>query len=120
MSRYIRLAIVGSRNFCSQYLVERFVYELPDKVVIVTGGARGVDTWAEETAKHHNRDVQVHRANWKKHGKMAGFLRNNAIIRDCDLVAAFWDGSSKGTRHSIQLAKYLGKDCIIVRAKNDS
>jgi hypothetical protein len=116
-TRFPRIAIVGSRDFPSQWVVERFVYELPRSWTVVSGGARGVDKWAEVCALHHRRDVVVYEADWAKHGKAAGFIRNNTIVRDCDVVVAFWDGSSKGTRHSIQLAKYLKIPCIIVRMK---
>lgn len=119
MHRIIKLGVVGSRDFSSRYLVERVVYELPKHVVIVTGGARGVDKWAEDTAKYHNRDVIVHEAQWNKYGKTAGFIRNNVIVRDSDLILAFWDGKSPGTRHTIQLSKSLSKPCIIVRMRNN-
>lgn len=115
----IRVAVVGSRDFPSQYIVERFVYELPPDVVIVSGGARGVDTWAEQTAKHHGRTVDIYIPNWSAHGKSAGFIRNNTIVRNCDIVVAFWYNNSKGTKHTIQLAKYLKKPCVIVEAVND-
>ena len=62
MSNPVRLAVVGSRGFPSQYLVERIVYELPLNIELVSGGARGVDTWAEQTAKHHNRVITVYNA----------------------------------------------------------
>ena len=116
MDEFIKLAVIGSRDFPSQYLVERIIYELPAQLRLISGGARGVDTWVELTAKHHNRWIDVYSANWSKHGKSAGFVRNNQIIKNSDLVLAFWDGKSRGTKHSIQLAKYLGKSCIVVRA----
>lgn len=117
--KFPKVAIVGSRGFSNRYLVDRLVYLLPKEWTIVTGGARGVDTWAEETAKHHLRHVRIHKADWKKFGRAAGFVRNNQIVRDCDIVIAYWDGVSKGTRHTIQLTKSLKKPCIIVRLKRD-
>ena len=42
---------------------------------------------------------------WDKHGKKAGFIRNELIIKNCDAVLAFWNGTSKGTFHSISLAQ---------------
>jgi len=112
---FIKVAIVGSRDFPSQYLVERLVYELPRDVTIVSGGARGVDTWAELTALHHKRETVVYRADWAKHGRVAGFVRNNEIVRNSDIIVAFHHMGSKGTKHTISLCKYLGKPCIVVR-----
>jgi len=110
-----RVAIVGSRDFPSQYIVERFIYKLPEHWVIISGGARGVDTFVEKTALHHHRDMIVYKPDWAKFGKNAGFMRNNTIVRDADMVVAFHHNNSKGTKHSIQLAKYLNKPCVIVR-----
>jgi hypothetical protein len=117
MEEFPRIAVVGSRDFFSQDMVERFVYLLPRKWTIVSGGARGVDKWAEQTAKHHRRHTDIYEPDWKKYGKVAGFIRNNEIVRNCDIVVAFWDGRSKGTKHSIQLARYLNKPCIIVKGQ---
>lgn len=112
----IRVAVVGSRNFPNRYMVERFVYLLPDDVVIVSGGARGVDRWAELTAKHHRRQYRIHRAQWQKYGKAAGFVRNNVVVKDADIVVAFHHGGSSGTRHTIDLCARYGVPCVIVRA----
>ena len=113
----VKVAIIGSRDFPSQYLVERLVYLLPKDVVIVSGAARGVDDWAEKTAKFHKRETEIYPAEWNKHGKMAGFIRNNLIVKAADIVVAFHHNNSKGTKHGIQLAKYLNKPCVIVRTE---
>ena len=44
-------------------------------------------------------------AEWKKYGKRAGYIRNHDIIKNSDHVVAFWDGKSRGTLHSIELAR---------------
>src|SRR3990167_1411072 len=103
----LNVAIVGSRDFPSQYVVESMIYELPAHHRIVSGGARGPDTWAEQTAKHHKRETLIFSADWNKFGKRAGFVRNNQIIKAADLVIAFHYNNSPGTKHSISLAKYL-------------
>lgn len=115
MTRFPRIAVVGSRDFPHQHLVERFVYLLPKRWTVVSGGARGVDKWAEETAKQWRRPTKIYRPEWNKYGKKAGYIRNNQIVRNSDVVVAFWDGQSRGTKHSMQLAEYFGKPCIIVR-----
>lgn len=110
-----KVAVVGSRDFPSQYMVERVIYELPKSCIIVSGGARGVDTWAEQVAKYHGRDTEIFYPEWQKYGKSAGYVRNNIIVSSCDILIAFWDGKSRGTKHSINLANYMKKPCIIVR-----
>ena len=106
---------MGSRDFPHPGIVDRVVYLLPRDVVIVSGGARGVDSWAEATAKHWRRDTLIFKPDWAKHGRVAGFIRNNEIVRNCDMVIAFLHKSSKGTKHTISLAKYFDKPCYIVR-----
>ena len=49
-----------------------------------------------------------------KYGKRAGFIRNCEMVDCCDGVVVFWDGKSKGTKHTIDYASKRGKPCIIV------
>ena len=116
--KFPRVAVVGSRDFPSKAMVERFVYLLPKDWTIVSGGARGVDAWAEGTAKCWGRHTDIYEPNWAKHGKAAGYIRNNYIVRNADVVVAFHHDNSRGTKHTIQLAKYLNKPCVIVRLQN--
>lgn len=112
------LAIVGSRGYDNykEFYLELNVILKEHKInTFVSGGAKGADTMAEQYAKEHGIKILVLKPNWKKYGKKAGFLRNNEIIQKCDVVVAFWDGSSHGTKHSIQLAKKLSKPIKIIR-----
>ena len=108
----MKYAIVGSREFPDKVFVESITQQLinddPD-FILVSGGARGVDTWGSDVAIKNNKLSIVHYADWNKHGKKAGFLRNHDIINDANMVYAFWDGTSKGTKHSIDLAIKAGK-----------
>ena len=70
----------------------------------VSGGARGVDKFAERLARARGMDVRVIQPDWDTHGKRAGYLRNREIVEACQWVVAFWDGESKGTKHTIDLA----------------
>lgn len=81
-------------------------------VCIVEGGARGVDSIAEEYAESHGMEIMEFRPQWEKYGKAAGPLRN---IKMCEFVRKmggeaiyFWDGKSKGTGDCIKTAKKLG------------
>jgi len=51
---------------------------------------------------------------WNKFGKATGFIRNQQIVDACDVVLAFWYGKSKGTEHTISLAKKAKKTTFIV------
>lgn len=50
---------------------------------------------------------------WKKYGRSTGIRRNKDIIDNSDIVVAFWDGESRGTKNSINQAKKADKPCHI-------
>lgn len=110
----MRVAIVGSRDFPRLDLVRRYVRELPPGTVVVTGGARGVDRAAEEEARAQGLEVVVHLADWVELGRRAGPVRNTVVVAESDLVVAFWDGRSKGTRDVVSKAERMGKTLRIV------
>ena len=110
-----RVAIVGSRDFVPGTAVKDFVAKLSGTdVEIVSGGARGVDLIAENSARLFNLPVKVFKADWKAHGKRAGVVRNKEIVDYADEIVAFWDGTSRGTKYTIDFAKEAGKPVMII------
>jgi hypothetical protein len=109
----MKIAIVGSRDYPHPQHVTDYVNTLPLDTIIVSGGARGVDTWAEQAARRRGMTVIVFKADWKTFGKVAGFMRNREIIDAADSVTAFWDLYSPGTKHSISTAREKGKPVVI-------
>ena len=105
----MRIGIVGSRDYPDLNEVLEYVSSLPKDTVVVSGGAKGVDSVAEEEARRLGLKVVVHRAQWDKHGKSAGVIRNKVLVNDCDKVVAFWDDDSVGTKNTISLASKAGK-----------
>ena len=108
----MKIAIVGSRGFKDYNLLEEFVLgkvNLTDIEEIISGGAIGADTLAQEFAQKHNLKLNVFLPNWTKYGKSAGVVRNKDIIQNSDTVFAFWDEKSKGTHNIISLSKKLNK-----------
>lgn len=78
----------------------------PDNPTIIHGAARGVDRTAGYIAMTFGYEVETFPALWTTYGKQAGFIRNNQMLSEKpDLVIAFWDGASKGTRHTITEAR---------------
>jgi CTP:molybdopterin cytidylyltransferase MocA len=117
----VRVAIVGSRNFGLLELVGEYVCSLPIDTVVITGGARGVDRYAENTARAREMRVEIFPADWTRYGKSAGFRRNVQMVERADKVVAFWDGKSPGTKHSIELARIAGKlDQLFMDTSRDS
>jgi hypothetical protein len=103
----MRVLVCGSRGWESVWQV-RMVYSELDKLKpteIISGGARGADRVAEVWAKTNSVPITVFTPNWEKYGRRAGILRNNQMLdTNPDLVLAFWDGQSKGTKHTIDEA----------------
>jgi hypothetical protein len=100
-----RVAIIGSRSYPRPDLVAVFVATLPEDAVIVSGGARGADIFAENAARARGLETLIFPADWENLGRRAGPIRNQQIIDHADSVVAFWDGRSRGTLHSLALAR---------------
>jgi hypothetical protein len=110
----LKIAIVGSRDFPRLDLVERYIQNLPSDTIIISGGARGVDFAAEQAARERGMRVRIFRADWNKHGKSAGMIRNHDIVNAADKVVAFWDKVSPGTKRTIELAQKAGKGLEVI------
>lgn len=113
-----KVGIVGSRTFNDYELLKNTMDKLSTLLKIshvVSGGANGADKMGEQWAKENNIPTIIFIPDWKKYGKRAGFLRNEDIIKESDVVIAFWDGISHGTKHDIDLAKAANKPIKIIR-----
>lgn len=110
---YFYCLVVGSRSITDYELIKRkldFMLSNHKDIVIVSGGAAGVDTCAKQYAQEKGYFYKEFPAEWKKYGNKAGYIRNaemHAYIakqksRGC---VAFWDGVSKGTKHNFALAE---------------
>ena len=104
---------MGSRDYPNPAAIERFVESLPSNTIVVSGGARGTDTIAENAARARGLKVQVFPAQWNLYGRSAGYKRNVLIVLAANYVVAFWDGTSPGTKHTIDIAKEYGKRVVI-------
>lgn len=104
----VRLAVVGSRTF-SDYEFMKSILQWYTIKEIISGGASGADSLAERYADENGIPKKVFLPDWKRLGKGAGFARNEKIVAAADEVVAFWDGSSHGTRHTIEIAEKQSK-----------
>ncbi len=109
----MKTAVIGSRNLnvdISKYIPE-------ETTVIISGGARGIDTLASEYADMNNIPVIVFKPEYKEYGKGAPLVRNKLIVETADFIVAIWDGQSKGTLFTINYAKKLNKPIKIYMIK---
>lgn len=108
----MKLAIIGSRN-CPPIDIMSHLKHLPTGVV--SGGARGADTYAREFAQKYNLPLTEYLPEYDKYGKAAPLIRNKLIVDNCDCLIAFWDGQSRGTKFTLDYAKEKGKPIKIVQ-----
>ena len=113
-----KVIVAGSRNFGNYRLLKKkldFYLQNKEEIEIVSGGARGADKLGELYAKQNNYKVHKFLANWREFGKKAGYLRNEEMAKYADACVVFWDGSSKGSKHMIDLAKKYKLKLRVVR-----
>ena len=115
-----RLLVAGSRNL---YWTQRQYFHVFDNAsyvfdtvfdLIISGGAQGVDQQAILWAKSKDYPTEEYLADWDKHGKRAGYLRNKLMVEACDAAILVWDGLSKGTKITLDLLQTSDKPYVLV------
>ena len=102
----MKVAIIGSRNLTDIDISEY----VPDETKeIISGGANGIDTLAEQYADKHGICKTIIKPEYEKYKRNAPLMRNKEIVEKSDFIVAFWDGQSRGTKHVIDYAKKLKK-----------
>jgi hypothetical protein len=123
----LKLAVIGSRSITEREtftaVLERAPW-IPSNIrtltpvdidlEVVTGGADGVDTMAEEWADEQGFSQTVFAPDWRdwSDGHPAK-VRNTQIIEYADVVVAIWNGESPGTRDSIDKTLDRGKPIYV-------
>lgn len=104
-----KVLICGSRDWGNRTSIEEDVLKFSKHTIVITGGAKGADTIAEELAIRSGLFVAVvkaHDYHWECYNKRAGILRNNAMLDlNPDLVIAYQKNNSRGTQYTIDEAK---------------
>ena len=110
----MRVLVCGSRGFTDYGKLSK---ELATHQIthLISGGANGADKLAERWADENGVAKTILYADWGKYGKSAGYKRNVAMLGESpEVVIAFWDGKSKGTKMMIDLAGTAQKRIHIV------
>jgi len=113
----MKLIIAGSRTLVLSQ--SRITAELEragwKPTCIISGCARGPDTAALDWAEDRGIPVERHPADWSRHGKAAGPLRNREMAQAGDALLLFWDGASRGSASMLREMERLGKPVRVVR-----
>lgn len=101
----MKVAVIGSRGL----IVNDLGKYLPENTTeIISGGAVGIDNCAREYALAHGIKLTEFLPEYEKYGRSAPLKRNIKIIKKADLVLAFWDGESRGTKFVIDNCNRMG------------
>lgn len=112
----IKIAFIGSRNYKHLERVDQKIdfyahiqhqhnqWDDDVKIIIIAGGATGVDKRAIARAKEmglatNDKDYTPNFSDGYDVGKY--FERNDRLVDDAKKVEAFWDGKSRGTYYGI-------------------
>jgi hypothetical protein len=113
MTERQKIAIVGSRTFRNERLLEKTMGDF-DPSMVISGGADGADRMGERWARRHGIETLIFHPDHKRY-RHPYHHRNRLIAEACDILIAFWDGRSSGTRYTIEYARRIGKRVVIVR-----
>ena len=105
----MKVIIAGGRDFNDYLLLLQAVVKANfDVTEVVSGGAKGADSLGELFARDMDLSLKRFPADWDKHGRAAGPIRNGEMAGYADALIAMWDGVSTGTANMIKQAKDRG------------
>jgi YspA, cpYpsA-related SLOG family len=112
----MRTIIAGSRTITDAKLVlekggllDAAVAESGFKITsVVCGLADGMDMLGWYYALFKNLPVAEFPADWAKHGKAAGPIRNEEMAKNADALILIWDGKSRGSANMLATAQKHG------------
>lgn len=108
----LRLLITGSRTCTNVQAIhtaldEHIFSQYGHNVVMISGAARGADRICEHYARLRGWGLELYHANWKHHGRRAGYLRSWYMVTHAapDLAMAFYPGTeiTRGTQMTVDL-----------------
>jgi phage FluMu gp28-like protein len=114
----VRVLVCGSRDWEDFRVIQNRLRDLADSIgqrwlyekqILMHGDAAGADTIAARAARMMGFDIEAYPANWKRHGRAAGPIRNRVMLdREPDVVLAFQRNGSRGTQDTINEARKRG------------
>ena len=106
------MLIVGSRSI-TDFDLSAYIPKEVD--TIISGGADGVDSLAEQYADTHRLSKYILRPRYDLYGRAAPIKRNEQMVDISDAVLVIWDGRSKGTQYTLKYAKKSNKQITLVQ-----
>ena len=107
----MKVMIAGSRSIES---IDISAYIPTNTDLIISGGAKGIDSIAEQYADRHSISKLILRPDWSKYGKAAPLVRNKLMVDLADLIIIVWDGRSNGTKYTLNYANKSKKPVKLI------
>ena len=111
----MRVLVCGGRDYQDRARACAVLDDLPrDDLTIICGAANGADSLAADWALARRAELKWFPAEWRKHGKAAGPIRNQKMLDEGkpDLMIAFPGG--RGTADMVRRAESAGVRIIRV------
>jgi predicted Rossmann fold nucleotide-binding protein DprA/Smf involved in DNA uptake len=120
MKTPLNVLIAGSRTIRDadallEETVVKFITKHGSIKSILSGGARGIDTSAERYARVHGIPCVLYPPNWNRYGNSAPLVRNLTMVNAADAVIVIWDGISRGSANTLDIARQAGKAVMEVQ-----
>jgi hypothetical protein len=108
-----RLLVSGSREWdmpeVLQMVIIQHWFENDDLVIIHGDCPKGADRMAREFCEKNGIPEERYPADWNRHGKAAGHIRNKVMVdTKPDFAVFFIRGESRGTKNCLEHAKKAG------------
>lgn len=119
----MKVMVTGSRGWTDERLVDYYLDELLDRAQergeefeIMHGGADGADIMAYWWALDRSPEVRgrAFLPDNRRPSPQRFHERNDRMLDQADYVIAFWDGKSRGTMHTVAMARSVGKPVEVI------
>jgi hypothetical protein len=97
--------------------VDEHVDDPAEHIVVIHGDARGADTVGDICAQLLDYELEVYPADWEKHGRSAGPIRNQQMLDAEPDVALFFHediANSRGTADMLERVKRAGIRYLLI------
>ncbi len=106
-----RILITASRTWTNRVLIQQHLLTIAHHNIVVVHGAcpKGGDQIADEICEFYQIPKERHPADWDRHGRRAGYVRNAHMVNlVADLCLAYIHNKSRGASMCADLAEKAG------------
>ena len=105
--------VTGGRDYDDWAMLQE-VLNIIRPTLIIQGGARGADQMAKEYAEANNIAVRTIDADWTKHGRAAGPIRNKEMLQTYPLAVIVAFPGGDGTANCVKQAVAMNRIVLMV------